>query len=140
MLADFTHRIIEDHIRAGRLSPGARGMRRIDQALRQHNEANTLDPSDPEFLIDPHHAQGAARLALRLADHLIPPGCTVTLTDAVPGYEPSNQTYAVSPSQVEAAMEHLRQVTGDDISGAAVCAALPWEHDAEDWADADGAA
>ena len=136
MIADFTQHVIEDHIRAGRLSPGARGMRRIDQALRQYNNANALDPSDPEFLIDPHHAQGAARLALRLADHAIPPGCTVTLTDAVPGYEPSSSSYAVSPSQVEAALEHLRAVTGDDISADAVVAALPWEHDL----DVDGAA
>lgn len=135
MLADFTHRVIEDHIRAGRLSPGARTMR-SDVALRQYNDANALSPADAEFLVDPAHAQGAARLALRLADHLIPPGCVITLTDAVPGYEPSNQTYAVSPSQVEAAMEHLRQVTGDDISADAVVAALPWEHDL----DVDGAA
>lgn len=135
MFAEFTQQMIERHIAAGRLSPGARGMR-PDQALRQHNEANGLTPADPEFLVDPDHAQGAARLALRLADHQIPPGCTITLTDAVPGYEPSDSTYAASPSQIEAALDHLRAVTGDDISGAAVVAALPWGHDL----DVDGAA
>lgn len=135
MLAEFTHRVIERHIAAGRLSPGTRGMR-SDQALRQYNEACALSPADAEFLVDPRHAQSAARLALRLADHQIPPGCTITLTDAVPGYEPSNSSYTVSPSQVEYALDHLRQVTGDDISGEAVCAALPWEHDL----DVDGAA
>lgn len=135
MLADFTQHVIDQHIAAGRLSPGARGMRPEQSLPSQFNEANGFGPSDPQFLVAPAAAQSAARLALRLADHLIPPGRTVVLTDAIPGDDPGARAYAVSPSQVEFALDHLEQVTGDLISADAVVAALPWGHDAEYWND-----
>lgn len=138
-MSTFTREVIERHIAAGRLSPGARGMRSAE-ALRQHNQACAATPADPEYLLDPDHAQGAARLALRLANHEIRPGCTIVLTDAIPGHDPGTDTYAVSPSQVEFALDHLRGVTGDDISAAAVVAALPWEYDCEDLAAGTGGA
>ena len=79
--------------------------------------------------VSPRTAQAAARLGLRLAEHMIPPGCTIALTKCVPGYEPSARIYAAQPSQVEAAVELLQAATGRVIPSAAVLAALPWGHD-----------
>lgn len=61
--------------------------------------------------IDPHTAQAAARLGLRLAGHMIPPGCEIVLTESVPGYEPATHVYAVRAAQLEPALAAL----------------LPWE-------------
>lgn len=79
-------------------------------------------------------AQAAARLALRLAGHMIPPGCSIALTETVPGYEPGTSTYAAQPSQVGAAVEQLAAATGRVIPSTAVLAALPWEQAVEDGA------
>lgn len=84
--------------------------------------------------VSPRTAQAAARLGLRLAEHMIPPGCTIALTETVPGYEPSTSVYAAQPAQVEAAVELLQAATGRVIPSAAVVAALPWGQALEDGA------
>lgn len=53
-------------IAAGRLSPGARSMPLVD-AIDQYNEANALDPSDPDYLHPP-----ATAVSLADAVDLIP--------------------------------------------------------------------
>lgn len=114
---------IEAHINAGHLSPGARGLTR-DEAAHQYNQSNALDPSDPDYLYTPERAQAAAHDALRFVDIDVPDHREIRLTDLAAG--PRAGRYAVTPTQVEAACEQFRLVTGDAISADAIIAALPW--------------
>ena len=114
---------IEGHIEAGRLAPGARGMAR-DEAAAQYNQANALDPADPDYLYTPETAQALVHDVLRLAGIDVADHHEVTLTDCAAG--PRAGTYAVTPTQVEAATEQFRLVTGESISADALVAALPW--------------
>ena len=114
---------IEQHITTGHLSPGARGLTR-DDAATQYNQSNALTASDPDFLYTPETAQAAVHDALRLAGIDVPDHREIALTDCAAG--PRAGRYAVTPTQIEAACEQFRLVTGDAISGDALVAALPW--------------
>lgn len=114
---------IEAHITAGRLTPGARGMTR-DDAATQYNQSNALDPADPDYLYTPESAQRLVHDALRLAGVDVPDHADVVLTDLAAG--PRAGGYAVTPTQIEAACEQFRLVTGDALSAEALVAALPW--------------
>lgn len=115
---------IERQITAGRLAPGARGLTR-EEAAHQHNSANALDPTDPDFLYTPGQAQRTARDALTTIEIPVADGTRVLLTDGPVG---QRCTYhLLNPGQIEAACEQHRLVTGEHISADAVIEALPWE-------------
>lgn len=119
---------IEQHIADGRLAPGARGMTR-DEAAHQYNEANCLTAADDDYLHAPEQAQKVVHDALRLVGLDVPDHTDVTLTDRSTG--PRHRSDRVSPSQVEAACEQFRLVTGDALSAEAIVNALPWIEDGD---------
>ncbi len=115
---------IERQIAAGRLSPRARGMTRAE-AADQHNAANALDQTDPEYLYSPGQAQTVARAALSMVGIDVTDGTRIILTDLVAG--PRCWVYLANCGQIEAACEEHRLTTGEQISADALIGALPWE-------------
>ena len=114
---------IERQITAGRLAPGARGMTRED-AARQFNDANALDPADPDYLYTPGQAQITARDALAVIGIDVDADTRVLLTDGSAG--PRCTYHLLNPGQIEAAVEQHYLVTGERVSADAVIEALPW--------------
>ncbi|ATD71735.1 hypothetical protein CNO18_17185 [Gordonia sp. 1D] len=114
---------IERQVAADRLAPGARGLTR-EEAARQHNAANALDPTDPDYLYTPGQAQAVARDALTTLDIDVDSTTRIVLTDGRAG--PRAGAYMLNVGQVEAAVEQHRLVTGEHISADALIGALPW--------------
>lgn len=123
MTTTLTDPWIERQITAGRLAPGARGMSR-EEAARQFNAVNALDPADPDHLYTPGQAQQVARDALAVIGIDVDADTRVLLTDGSAGLRCTY--YLVSPGQIEYAVEQHRLVTGETISADAVIEALPW--------------
>ena len=115
---------IERLIRRGALAPGARGMSR-EEAARQFNDANALDPADPDYLYTPGQAQATARDALAVIGIDVDPDTRVLLTDGSAG--PRCNYCLLNVGQIEYAVEQHRHVTGEYVSADAVIEALPWE-------------
>lgn len=114
---------IERQITAGRLAPGARGISRED-AARQFNETNALDPADPDYLYTPGQAQQVARDALAVIGIDVGHDTRVLLTDGSAG--PRCTYHLLNVGQIEYAVEQHRLVTGEYVSADAVIGALPW--------------
>lgn len=114
---------IERLITSGELAPGARGMSR-EEAARQYNQANALDPADDGYLYTPGQAQEAARAALAMVDISVDDNARVLLTDATGGQR--CWTYLVEPGQVEFACEQHRLISGEALSAEAIMGALTW--------------
>lgn len=115
---------IERQIRAGHLAPGARGLTR-EEAARQFNAANALNPTDDDYVYTPGQAQTVARDALAVIGVDVDADTRIVLTDGRAG--PRCSYYLLNPGQVEFAVEQHRLVTGEYISADAVIASLPWE-------------
>jgi len=124
MTSTLTDPWIERQIRAGHLAPGARGLTR-EQAAHQYNEANALDPTDPDFLYTPGQAQVVARDALAVIGIDVDPDTRVVLTDGRAG--PRAGAYLLNVGQIEFAVEQHRLTTGESLSADALIEALPWE-------------
>ena len=115
---------IERMIHAGHLAPGGRDLSR-EEAAAQYNEANALEPTDPDYLYTPGQAQQVARDALATIDIEVPAATRVLLTDAHVGLRCTN--YLLNPGQIEFAIDQHRLISGEDLSADALIAALPWE-------------
>lgn len=114
---------IERLISDGHLAPGARGLTR-EQAAHQYNEANALDPTDPDFLYTPGQAQVVARDALAVIGIDVDSDDRVLLTDGPVGQRCGY--HLLNPGQIEAAIDQHRLVTGEVLSVDALIEALPW--------------
>ncbi|MEP9391109.1 hypothetical protein ABLE94_02470 [Gordonia sp. VNK1] len=115
---------IERQITRGHLAPGARELSREDAAA-QYNEANALEPTDPDFLYTPGQAQAVARDALATIDIDVDHAARVVLTDGRAG--PRAGAYLLNVGQIEGAIDQHRLVTGESLSADALIQALPWE-------------
>ena len=115
---------IERQIQAGNLAPGGRDLSR-EEAAAQYNEANALEPTDPDFIYTPGQAQVVVIDALAVIGIEVAYGTRVLLTDSTAG--PRCHAYLLNVGQVEGAVEQHRLTTGEDLSADALIQALPWE-------------
>jgi hypothetical protein len=114
---------IERQIHAGHLAPGGRDLSR-EEAAAQYNEANALEPTDPDFIYTPGQAQAVARDALAVIGIEVDPNTRVLLTDMSAGLRCGY--YLVEPGQIEFAIDQHLLTTGESLSVDALIQALPW--------------